>query len=176
MNKFTELLNGLTWLNEKIGKIIIYLVWIGMVVIAWEVISRYAFNAPTVWASGYTQRIFAVYFIMIGAYALIHNGHVRVDIFINQNKFRRFHALNMINMLALSAWMLAITYESWFYFIDAWDFNETDDSALGHAMWPINLSLLIGTVLMLVQGVVFFLQSLLAFIGNYPVPVLEDEL
>ena len=53
--------------NLAIGKLCSFAVFIGMAIVIYEVIARYAFNAPSVWAPGYTQRIFAGYFILIGA-------------------------------------------------------------------------------------------------------------
>ena len=46
-------------LNGFLGRLVSYAIWIGMAVVVCEVVMRYVFNAPTVWAQGYAQRIFA---------------------------------------------------------------------------------------------------------------------
>ena len=56
--------------SEISGKLVSYLVWIGALMLAWEVIGRYSFQAPTAWAHGYSQRIFGSYFVMVGAFTL----------------------------------------------------------------------------------------------------------
>lgn len=139
--------------NVMLGAIASALVWVGMVVIVYEVIARYLFNNPSVWGPGYTQRVFAAYFILVGAYTLVKGGHVRVDILLNTRSPRWNAFADVLNYSALIVWTLAISYESWFYFIDAWDFNEVDDSALRHPMWPVYLALLIGSCAILAQGI-----------------------
>lgn len=150
--------------NIAIGKAVSYLVWIGMAIIVIEVIGRYAFNSPSVWAPGYTQRVFAAYFILIGAFTLIKGGHVRVDLALN-TRSERWNALtDLLNYAVLVIWTGAMTYEAWYLFIDAWEFNERDDSALRHPMWPVNLSLLLGVLFITVQGIVGAIRSLILLI------------
>lgn len=150
--------------NLAIGKLCSFAVFIGMAIVIYEVIARYAFNAPSVWAPGYTQRIFAGYFILIGAYTLIKGGHVRVDILLNTRSPRWNAFADTLNYVALVIWTLALTYEAWFYFMDAWDFNEVDDSALRHPMWPVYLALFVGSALILLQGLSGVIASSLEFI------------
>lgn len=150
--------------NILIGKFVSYLVWIGMAIIVVEVIGRYVFNSPSVWAPGYTQRTFAAYFILIGAITLIQGGHVRVDLLLN-TRFPRWNALaDLMNFSILVLWTGAMTYEAWYLFIDAWQFNEVDDSALRHPMWPVNLALLVGVACITVQGTVGILRSLVLLV------------
>lgn len=147
-------------LNGLVGRLVSYAIWIGMVVVIYEVVMRYAFNAPTVWAQGYAQRIFAGYFILIGAYTLIERGHVRVDLLLGETSTRRRALLDIINYSVLLIWMAALTYEGWYYFMDAWRFGERDDGALGHAMWPVKLALLVGVAMMAMQGVAELMRAL----------------
>jgi TRAP-type mannitol/chloroaromatic compound transport system permease small subunit len=151
-------------INLAIGKIFSFFVFIGMAIVVYEVIARYVFNAPSVWAPGYTQRVFAGYFILIGAYTLIKGGHVRVDILLNTRSLRWNAFADIINYIALVIWTMALTYEAWFYFQDAWMFNELDASALRHPMWPVNLTLLVGSALILIQGLSGIFTSSLQFI------------
>lgn len=146
-------------LNIAVGRFVSYLIWIGMAIIVWEVIGRYVFNSPSVWAPGYTQRIFAGYFILIGAYTLIQGGHVRVDLLLNTRFPRWNNFADLLNFTILVIWAGAMSYEAWYYFIDAWTFNELDDSALRHPMWPVNLSLFIGVVLITLQGIAGMIRS-----------------
>ncbi|MCC5986345.1 MAG: TRAP transporter small permease subunit [Pararhodobacter sp.] len=150
--------------NGFLGRLVSYAIWIGMVVVVYEVVMRYAFNAPTVWAQGYAQRIFAGYFILIGAYTLIQRGHVRVDLLLGAASTRRRALLDIINYSVLLIWMAALTYEGWFYLHDAWQWGERDDGALGHPMWPVKLALLIGVAMMALQGLAELMRSVLRLI------------
>lgn len=101
-------------LNGSLGKLVSYAIWIGMAIVVYEVVMRYAFNAPTFWVQGYAQRLFAAYFILIGAYTLIQRGHVRVDLLLNGRSKRWSAFLDLINYSVLLLWTSALAYEGWF--------------------------------------------------------------
>lgn len=150
--------------NAAFGKLVSYLIWFGIAIIVLEVVLRYVFNAPTVWGPGYTQRIFGSYFILIGAYTLLQDGHVRVDLLLNTRSPRWNALLDLINFSVLVIWAGAVVYEGWFYFQESWAFNELDDSALGHPMWPVKLALLVGVSVITLQGVVEMIRSALLIV------------
>lgn len=152
----------LAWIdriNSTLGKLVSFLIWIGIAIIVWEVVARYVFNAPSVWAQGYTQRLFAAYFILVGAFTLIQGGHVRVDLLLNTRSPRWNAFTDLLNVTVLVIWGAALTYEAWLYFQEAWQFGDRDDSALGHPMWPVNLALLMGVTMITVQGVAEIIRS-----------------
>lgn len=158
----------LTWIDRislALGKMASVLIWIGAAVLVWEVIARYVFGAPTIWAHGYTQRIFGAYFILIGAFTLTQGGHVRVDLFIGRTGTRRRALLDIINYGMLLIWASALTWQGWLFFDDSLLWGERDDSALAHPMWPIKLCLFVGAALILLQGVAEMIRAFVALIN-----------
>lgn len=152
------------WINDRIGRAVSFLIWVGAAVLVWEVVSRYIFDAPTIWAHGYTQRIFGCYFILIGAFTLLRGSHVRIDIFLPEKGCRRRAALDLLNYLMLLIWGAALTYEGWAFFQEALLWNEMDDSALGHPLWPIKLCLMLGAALISLQAVAEIIRSVAGLI------------
>lgn len=152
-------------INILIGKGVSYLIWAGILVLCYEVVARYGFGQPTLWAHGYTQRIFGAYFVLVGAYTLIRRDHVRVDILLNTRSPRVNAALDLFNYAFLILWGVILTREGWLFFDDAWSFNERDDSALGHPMWPIKLALFLGAALITLQGIAEAIRSLVLLIN-----------
>lgn len=76
-----KILRGIDSVNEQAGSISSWLVAALIVVILYEVVARYVFNAPTTWAFG-TFRMLGGAIVVLGwAYAQWHNSHVRVDVF-----------------------------------------------------------------------------------------------
>ena len=69
-----KILDFITEINARIGKAVSFLIWAGIVVLCYEVVARYGRGQPTLWAHGYTQRIFGSYFVLIGAYTLIQRA------------------------------------------------------------------------------------------------------
>ncbi|MCP1677175.1 TRAP-type mannitol/chloroaromatic compound transport system permease small subunit [Natronocella acetinitrilica] len=147
------------------GKVASYFIWIVIVLVVWEVISRYLLNAPTVWTQGYVQRFFAAYFILIGAYTLVRNSHVRVDLVLGTSSPRWNAFTDLLNYSLLFIWAAALCWEGWEYFFDAWRFNELDSGALRHPMWPVKLSLVIGMGLMALQAAAEIIRAIVLIIN-----------
>ncbi|NYT64407.1 TRAP transporter small permease subunit [Alcaligenaceae bacterium] len=161
----------LTWidrLNSAFGRLASYLIWFGIVIIVLEVTLRYVFNAPTVWGPGYTQRIFGAYFVLIGTYTLLKNGHVRVDVLLHTRSPRFNALLDVLNYSVLAIWSGALVYEAWYYFYESWAFSELDDSALGHPLWPVKLALFLGVLTIFLQGITEIIRSICQVISPSP--------
>ncbi len=72
--------NAIDVANEWLGKVFCFLIVILMFVVVGEVIMRYVFNAPSMWAFELSS-IVLMYITFLGAgYCLLHGGHVKVDI------------------------------------------------------------------------------------------------
>lgn len=151
-------------LNIAIGKTISLLIWAGIVVLCYEVVARYIFGQPTLWAHGYTQRIFGSYFVLVGAYTLIRNDHVRVDLLLNTGSPRRRAVLDLINFGFLILWAGVLAWEALWFFEDSWRFGEVDESALRHPMWPVKLAMFAGVALIGLQGVIEAIRAAIRII------------
>ncbi|HHX88471.1 MAG TPA: TRAP transporter small permease subunit [Paracoccus sp.] len=152
-------------INTAIGKTASFLIWAGIFVLCFEVVARYAFGQPTLWAHGYTQRIFGAYTVLIGAYTLIRNDHVRVDLLLNNRSVRGRAALDLVNFSFLIIWGVVLTWEGFGFFEDAWAYNERDDSVLRHPMWPVKLTLFFGAAMITLQGIVEALRCIILLIN-----------
>lgn len=149
MRKFLMITNSL---SEWSGKIFSFLIYFGIAVLLFEVISRYCFNSPTVWAHGYCQRIFGSYFILIGAYTLLQNGHVRVDVLYRRFSLRKRAFLDVINYVLLLVWSCVLVEEGIRFFATSWAIRETDEMVLAHPIYPVKFLLVVGAVLITLQG------------------------
>jgi len=149
MGKAIRFVNKLTTWT---GTVFSYLVWVGAVMLTWEVVSRYVFNTPTVWAHGYSQRIFGSYFIMVGAFTLLQGGHVRVDLIVNRFSFRARKIFDLINYAFLLLWGTVLIFEGWKFFMSSWRLRELDEMALAHPVYPVKFLLVVGSVLIVLQA------------------------
>ncbi|WP_054032240.1 TRAP transporter small permease subunit [Desulfatitalea tepidiphila] len=158
-----NLLNVIESISEWSGKIVSYLVWIGAIMLSWEVVARYWFNAPTVWAHGYSQRIFGTYFIMVGAFTLLRGGHVRVDLITSQFSFRVRKVFDLVNYSFLILWAGVLIREGWLFFLDSWSVREVDEMVLAHPVYPIKFMLLFGAILIFLQAIGSAIQTVAEF-------------
>src|SRR3954462_6481396 len=61
-----------------------WLAWLNLppvAAVAYEVIARYAFNAPTIWSFDVTYMLYGTIFMLGAAYALHKGAHIRTDFF-----------------------------------------------------------------------------------------------
>lgn len=161
MQSFIKALN---WMSEWSGKVFSFSIYIGMFMLIFEVFSRYLFNAPTVWAHGYSQRIFGSYFIMIGGYTLLKGGHVRVDILYDRFSFRIKKLLDIVNYGLLLIWVLFLTKEGWSFFLYSYKLREVDEMVLAHPVYPVKFILLVGVIVIGLQGLSLMITTIISFI------------
>ena len=139
--------------NDRIGKIISFCVFPLMFIMLLEVVARYAFNRPTIWAHEVAGMIYAIYFLMGGAYTLRWDAHVKVEIF-----YVRLHprARAIIDLVSWSCFYLfcgVLLLKGTEYAWDATLNMEYSNSAWGPPIWPIKLFIPLSAFLMLVQGI-----------------------
>jgi TRAP-type mannitol/chloroaromatic compound transport system permease small subunit len=66
--------------SETAGKLVAWLIIPLVLGLMYEVIARYVFNAPTIWAYDITYMIYGAHFMMGAAYLLYVRGYVRIDV------------------------------------------------------------------------------------------------
>lgn len=158
MNKILETVDSVIY---STGKAVSFIVWAGAIVLFIEVVSRYVFNSPTVWAHGYTQRIFGSYFILMGAFTLVRGGHVRIDLVFQKFSPRVQAMFDLLNYGMLLIWCSVLIIESWTFFSNSWAIKEVDQMVLGHPVYPVKFILFIGAVMMGIQGLSMLFQAII---------------
>lgn len=147
-------------LNEKIGFWSSFLVLPLIGVVAFEVVMRYGFNAPTAWAFEMTVFIYGVHFMLALAYAHKHDGHVSIDIFEARLSPRPRTILRIVANLAYfipTVGLLAVW--SIIYANTSWQGRELASSSWAPAIYPYKILMAIGFVLLLLQGISKLIQD-----------------
>lgn len=70
-------------LSKWTGLLSVWIVIPLMAVVMYEVARRHFFNAPTGWGYDTCWMLFSFQFMIGGAYTLLHQGHIRIDIVYN---------------------------------------------------------------------------------------------
>jgi TRAP-type mannitol/chloroaromatic compound transport system permease small subunit len=63
------------------GKLVAWLIIPMVLGLVYEVVARYAFNAPTEWAYDMTYMLYGSFFMLGAAFTLQRKGHIRTDTF-----------------------------------------------------------------------------------------------
>ncbi|MGK2905804.1 MAG: TRAP transporter small permease subunit [Desulfuromonadales bacterium] len=147
-------------LNEKVGFYTAYLVLPLIGVVSYEVLMRYAFNAPTSWAFEMTTFIYGIHFMLALAFAHKHDGHVAIDVFEARLAKKPRTILRIISNLILfipTVGMLAVW--SVIYAATSWQGWENASSSWAPAIYPYKTIMAIGFILLFLQGLAKLIQD-----------------
>ena len=127
-----------------------------------EVVARYVFGAPTIWANHLSILIFGGFFIMGGAYTMMNDGHVKMDLLYNRLPNDRVRAI--LDLVTSSLFFLfcgVLLYKAVPYCWEA-TLNGERITALCWQVyaWPTYWCLPVATLLLLIEGVIKFARTL----------------
>lgn len=86
---------------------------IAMVILIMEVILRYVFNAPTIWAHEMTVFICSIMFVFGGLYGIVQNSHIRVILIYEQLSTGARRIFNIVISLISAVATGFFTYAAW---------------------------------------------------------------
>ena len=122
--------------------------------LVWEVVARYFFNAPTVWAYDMTFMLYGTFFMLGSAWTLQRGGHIRTDTYYSgwsdRTKARvdlACYAVFFFPALVVFAWLGAE------YFWKSFGQNERIvTSPWLPIVWPFKFVIPATAVLLVLQG------------------------
>jgi TRAP-type mannitol/chloroaromatic compound transport system permease small subunit len=165
------IMRALLFLIDGLARVLLSIAGILLVALIgttlYEVISRYVFNAPTIWAFDVAYLINGALFLLAAAYTLKVDGHVTIDVFSARlpGRIQRLVRLLFYVLLFLPAVgiiALAATERSW----DAYVTDERVLSAWRPLIWPFYLSIAIGLIAIWLQAFALCLRLSLQLAGR----------
>ena len=164
------------WSNDWIGRATAWLS-ITMVVVQFAVvIMRYVFGISSLMMQESIIYMHGILFMVGAGYTLLHDGHVRVDIFYRDASVRRKAMVDMLGSLLL---LLPIVYLIFIatlpYVQQSWASLEGSPETSGiPAVYLLKSVILVFCVLLGAQGVSLFLKSLITIMGGTPTVTHDD--
>jgi len=159
--KFIDLIDKI---NDQVGKLISFLVIFMIIVMAYEVIARYFFNSPTIWARETVMFLLGGYALLGGAYVLRHEAHVNMDILYQRLSPKRRAILSLITYLLLFLFLAVLLWKGSEYAWRSIGLHETTDSDWGPPEYIIKTIIPIGAFLLLLQGFAQFIRNMITAI------------
>lgn len=124
-------------------------------IVTYDVVARYVFNAPTVWGSDLVICIAGVHYLLSGAGALQRGDHVRIDVIYNQLPARAKYVSDIIANFIIIAVLIALI---WFGVAQAvpsiHDWETTGTAWNAPTPVVMKLAIPVGAALMLIQAIV----------------------
>lgn len=140
--------------SEWTGRIACWIIVPMVLGTVYDVIMRYAFKAPTRWAYEMTWMEYGTLFMLGGAYGLLHQLHVRVDVLYKQYSKKVKLWFDAILYLLLFIPLFIILIKSSITFAaDAWEIWEVSSISYWQPyIWPVKTVMPVAFILMFLQG------------------------
>jgi TRAP-type mannitol/chloroaromatic compound transport system permease small subunit len=153
MGALLALSGAIDALNERVGRLVFWLVLLAVLVSAGNATLRYGLNmSSNAWLE-VQWYMFAVIFLLGAGYTLKHNGHVRIDVLYGRFSPRTRAIVDLAgSLLFLLPFALLMTWLGWAGFAESFGIGESSPDAGGLARWPVRLALPLGFGLLALQG------------------------
>ncbi|MBW1648523.1 MAG: TRAP transporter small permease subunit [Deltaproteobacteria bacterium] len=149
MNRLTKMIDKVVVKQAEASSLLMALL---VVMICYEVVRRYFFNAPTIWSLEFTTFLFGVHFVMGYSYTEHFDGHVRVDIFSSRFTQKTQDILYIVLTICVTLPLVALLgIWAWDNAITSTKILERLSSAWEPPIWPVKLLMALGFTFLFFQ-------------------------
>ncbi|MCK4722512.1 MAG: TRAP transporter small permease subunit [Dehalococcoidia bacterium] len=148
------------WMGRTAGWLLIPLSFL----VLFDVILRYVLNMATIWVWDVGVQIQAAIVVLGGGYALLHKGHVSVDILISKLPTRKRALLDaimyifLVGGIAILLWRLSISAQY------ALSIKEHWTSTWAPVVYPLKVLIVVGVGALLLQAIANWIRIILTLI------------
>lgn len=148
-------------LSRLVGWLVAWFVVIVMVSMIYEVVARYVFTAPTIWAYDISRMFCGAAFVLGGGYALARGVHIRSDfLYRNWSVKTQGRVDTLLYLVFFFPTMLLLLWVSGEWAWRSVSMGERGiDTALAPLLGPVKSSLPIGILFLTIQGISELLKS-----------------
>lgn len=150
--------------TDAVGTCIAWLNVPLVLVVCFEVVSRYAFATPTIWSFDLTYMLYGAIFMLGAAYTLNKGAHIRTDFFFDKWSVRTRGLIDAVAYLlfffpSLVLLLLVSGAEGWYSF----EIGETSEQTPWRPLlWPFKMVVPVTCLLLLIQGISETIKSIYA--------------
>jgi TRAP-type mannitol/chloroaromatic compound transport system permease small subunit len=171
--RVSRLIDGL---NERIGRVMYWLVLVAVMVSAGNAISRKLFNVSSNAYLELQWYLFSALFLFCAGYTLLRNEHVRIDVVAGRLSPRAQAWIDVFGtVFFLMPMALMFIWLSWPIFVRTYVHGEISTNAGGLLIWPARLMVPIGFSLLVLQGLSELIKRVAFLAGRGPDPMLRID-
>ena len=161
MKRLTKIIDKIVVKQAEASSLLMVIL---VVMMCYEVIRRYFFNAPTIWGLELTTFIFGVHFVMGYGYTEYFDGHVRVDIFSSKFPQKLQDILYIVLTIGITLPLVTLLcIWAWDNAIISTKILEALSSAWAPPIWPVKLMMALGFTFLFLQVLSNLIKRLLTF-------------
>lgn len=166
MTSLTTLADRLDRLIDRIGRITGWCAFALVLVMSFNVLLRYLFRTGSVGMQELEWHLMAPICMLGLSYAILHDGHVKVDILYGRFSPGVQRLIDFISTLLVVAVVAILLWLSFPYVAQSYSIGETspDPGGLTHR-WIVKAMLPAGFALLLVQSVAASLRAFVTFVA-----------
>ncbi|MCG8329218.1 MAG: TRAP transporter small permease subunit [Chitinophagales bacterium] len=163
-----QIVSSIQQLNEWAGKGISWLTTLLVLLVCFDVVTRYLFSDTQAWIMELEWHLFALIFIIGAGYAFKHDRHVRVDLFYANFSERDKAWVNLIGaILFLLPWTALMIYASFDYALISYQIGEGSPDPGGlPARYVIKFAVTVGMSLLFLQGLASLIESIQVLVNG----------
>lgn len=154
MKLFNAVVNGIDLFNEWIGRIFRFLLIPLLAVSMYEIIARYLFNSPTVWAAQILSLLFVSMVAIGGGHVLRHDGHVRMDVFYGGMSKQGKAISDLCTFIIFFIFITLLAWQTIEMAVESVRIREASWSAFKGPIYPKKIALALGVLFLWLQGIV----------------------
>lgn len=147
------------WLSEVCGKIAAWLFFIIAVMITYEVISRYLFIKPTIWAEEMSQflQIWATY--LAAAYVLKNRQLISIDIIAAKLNWRKQRMLELFSLAVIATFCVVAIYYGAVIVVESITVGRSTSTMLSVPKWMTESAIPVSFTILLLQTLVEIIRT-----------------
>ena len=148
-------------INDFVGQAVSFLTVLMVINVFLVVVLRYAFSISYIWMQESYTWMHGTVFMLGAGYTLLHNGHVRIDVFYRTASLRYQAIVNLFGSLFLMLPLIWVTWDKALPMVQrSWRFYEKSAEAGGlPGLFLLKTVILVFCVLFALQGISLALRS-----------------
>ena len=173
MHSLLRLSRLIDWINERVGRAVMWLVLIAVVISAGNALVRKLFNTSSNALLEIQWYLFAAIFMLAAGYTFLRNEHVRIDILTSRLSPRGQNIVDVIGILFfLLPMAVLILWLSWPIVVNSVQSGEMSQNPGGLIRWPVKMLLPAGLALLVLQAISELIKRIAFLHDKGPNPLL----
>ena len=136
----------------KVGKFVMYGIFLMMFLLILSFITRNIINFPLMWIIEMAQFTITAYYLLGGGYSMLADDHVRMDLFYGKLSKKGKAKMDIFTSFFLIFYLAILFFGSITSLIYTIQTKQKLFTAWAPYVWPIKTLMLIGILLMLLQA------------------------
>ncbi len=141
---------------DRSARIVCYVVFVIMVITAFDVTARYVFNQPLLWGWLLNRLLFGVFILFAGVYTLFKGEHIRIEIFYDHFPPGIKMLARWIALAALVSFLGVLIWQASWMGWNSLMMKERAAGAFRIPLYPFKLLIPVVVLLFLLEGISYF--------------------